>query len=77
MSTASDQFPSAGQSLLFEVLRGDPTDEELAALTAVVLSLSPTQPAPALRRHSRSWLRRQELQLRPAPGPGAWRRSRG
>lgn len=75
MSALDAQVPSAGHSALFSVLRGNPTDEELAALTAVVLSLNPGTSAPEPRRHSRAWLRRRELQLQPAPGPGAWRRS--
>jgi len=69
---------------LFQVLAGNPTDEELAVLTAVVVSLAAGSgqdgPAgahaaadPASTR--RAWTRRRQLSLRPAPGPGSWRRS--
>lgn len=62
---------------LLSVLKGDPTPEELAALTAVVASLSaPAAPAPA-KPTVRHWVRQQQLRLAPTPGPGAWRRSKG
>lgn len=58
---------------LLQVLAGDPTPEELAALTAVVATLgSVEEGTPA---HDRVWQRRAALRMRPAPGPGAWRRS--
>ena len=61
----------------FAVAKGDPTPEELAALAAVVLSLdSGAAPAPD-RPGARHWIRRQQLQLAPKPGPGSWKRSRG
>jgi hypothetical protein len=61
------------------VVRGDPTPEELAVMTAVVAAAaaaSPNEPAAAAElrrgrwndpaaRHRRPWL----------PGPGAWRAS--
>ena len=62
---------------LFSVVKGQPNAEELAALTAIVLSLggpAPTQPAAPSVRH---WVRRQQLRLAPSPGPGAWKRSHG
>lgn len=60
---------------LFRVTAGHPSDEELAALAAVVLSLqSEAIDAPA-PRHNRAWARRRQLRLQPTPGPGAWRRS--
>jgi hypothetical protein len=62
---------------LLSVAKGDPTPEELAALTAVVLSLgSGAADAPA-KPSARQWIRRQQLQLAPKPGPGSWKRSRG
>ena len=62
---------------LFSVAKGDPTPEELAALAAVVLSLdSGAAPAPE-KPGARHWIRRQQLQLAPRPGPGSWKRSRG
>ena len=62
---------------LFRVVGGNPTDEELAALTAVVVGLTGPAPEAAPDRHraARAWTRRRQLRLLPAPGPGAWRRS--
>ncbi|TCP56175.1 acyl-CoA carboxylase epsilon subunit-like protein [Tamaricihabitans halophyticus] len=59
---------------MLRVVRGNPDDAELAALTAVVAGLgSDTEEAPPPRSRSR-WADRAALvrgQLR--PGPGAWR----
>lgn len=62
---------------LLSVVKGQPTAEELAALTAVVLSLGGKSPAPATTQTVRHWVRRQQLRLAPTPGPGAWKRSQG
>ncbi|MBP1137051.1 hypothetical protein JOE31_003283 [Arthrobacter sp. PvP023] len=62
---------------LFSVVKGEPTDVELAALTAVVLSLGSAEPEGKAKPSVRHWVRRQQLRLAPAPGPGAWKRSRG
>ncbi len=62
---------------VLSVVKGQPTAEELAALTAVVLSLGGGEPAPAGKPSVRHWVRRQQLRLAPTPGPGAWKRSRG
>jgi hypothetical protein len=62
---------------LLSVVKGQPSAEELAALTAVVLSLGGAEPAPANTPNVRHWVRRQQLRLAPTPGPGAWKRSRG
>jgi len=62
---------------LLSVVKGQPSAEELAALTAVVLSLGSAETAAALKPTARDWVRRQQLRLAPMPGPGAWRRSRG
>ena len=62
---------------LLSVVKGQPTAEELAALTAVVLSLGGESPAPARTPSVRHWVRRQQLRLAPSPGPGAWKRSGG
>ena len=60
---------------LFSVVSGHPTPEELAALTAVVLSLGAGEPAEAAPPSVRNWVRRHQLRLAPTPGPGAWKRS--
>ncbi|MDD1478278.1 acyl-CoA carboxylase subunit epsilon [Arthrobacter sp. H16F315] len=62
---------------LLAVVKGEPTPEELAALTAVVLSLGSSEPAAPDKPSARHWIRRQQLQLAPGPGPGSWKRSRG
>ena len=62
---------------LFSVVKGEPTPEELAALTAVVLSLGTAETAERGKPTVRHWVRRQQLRLAPTPGPGAWKRSRG
>jgi hypothetical protein len=62
---------------LFSVVKGEPSDEELAALTAVVLSLGSAAAQGEAKPSIRQWVRRQQLRLAPTPGPGAWKRSRG
>ena len=62
---------------LFSVVKGQPSAEELAALTAVVLSLGSAETADTRKPTARDWVRRQQLRLAPTPGPGAWKRSRG
>lgn len=59
------------------VVKGAPTAEELAALAAVVLSLGNGAAAAPEEPSARHWIRRQQLQLAPKPGPGSWKRSRG
>ena len=60
---------------LFRVVRGTPTDEELAALTVVVAALaSAPSTAPAVPRSA--WNDPANRLRRPlAIGPGAWRAS--
>jgi hypothetical protein len=61
---------------LFRVVRGEPTDEELAALTvtlAAVASAGGGEPAPRPRSAWNDPAARLRTQL--SPGPGAWRAS--
>lgn len=74
--TEPEATPAAAQPAL-AVVKGEPTAEELAALTAVVLSLGSGETAAAEKPGVRHWIRRQQLQLAPKPGPGSWKRSRG
>jgi hypothetical protein len=62
---------------LISVVKGQPSAEELAALTAVVLSLGGSETVGTQKPTARHWVRRQQLRLAPTPGPGAWKRSRG
>jgi hypothetical protein len=71
-----DPAAAVPESLL-SVAKGDPTPEELAALTAVVLSLGSGEADAPAKPSARQWIRRQQLQLAPKPGPGSWKRSRG
>jgi hypothetical protein len=62
---------------LLRVVRGEPDDAELAALTAIVLGVATAgaaaKPEPAPRSR---WADRAALVRRPLPaGPGAWRAS--
>jgi hypothetical protein len=59
------------------VVKGEPTPEELAALTAVVLSIAQAPQAAPETPGVRHWVRRQQLRLAPKPGPDSWRRSLG
>ena len=56
------------------IVSGNPTDEEVAALLAVVSTLrTPEEPAPQARS---AWANRRNLVREPlAHGPGAWRAS--
>ncbi len=68
---------AAAEQPVLAVVKGEPTAEELAALTAVVLSLGSAETAAPEKPAARHWIRRQQLQLAPRPGPGSWKRSRG
>ena len=80
MSTTNDAA-STPEEPLFQVLAGNPTEEELAVLAAVVVGLSAGSGESEVHASSdpasthRAWTRRRQLSLRPAPGPGSWRRS--
>jgi hypothetical protein len=80
MPESAEPAPAAADNAadaLLSVVKGHPTAEELAALTAVVLSMGQgTEVAPE-RPGVRHWVRRQQLRLAPSPGPDAWRRSLG
>jgi Acyl-CoA carboxylase epsilon subunit len=62
---------------LLRVVRGSPSDEELAALTAVVLAVAARggETRSSVARPS-AWSEKSALMRRtPYPGPGAWRAS--
>lgn len=65
---------------LFRVLRGEPTEEEIAALTVAVLqqqrAAAPAPGANPLTDVGRLLARRQRLGAGLRPGPGSWRRAR-
>lgn len=80
MPESAEPAPAAADNAadaLLSVVKGHPTAEELAALTAVVLSLGQGTEAAPERPGVRHWVRRQQLRLAPRPGPDAWRRSLG
>jgi hypothetical protein len=60
---------------LFRVVRGEPSDEELAALTVVLAAAAaaPELPGPAARDRWSDPAARFRAPLH--PGPGAWRAS--
>lgn len=60
---------------LLKVTRGNPSAEELAAVTAVVLALQSGEASEAPATQARPWARRAQLHLPPKPGAGSWRRS--
>ncbi|WP_246165507.1 acyl-CoA carboxylase subunit epsilon [Arthrobacter yangruifuii] len=75
MSTANGEPEPVAEPLL-SVTAGNPTEEELAALTAVVVGLAAQAAPPTpVRPAHRAWVRRRNLRLDPKPGPGSWRRS--
>ena len=65
----------ADNPAVLSVVSGNPTEEELAALTAVVVALEGAAETDDAPNHGRSWVRRALLRLGPTPGPGSWRRS--
>ncbi|EMY33216.1 hypothetical protein D477_016015 [Arthrobacter crystallopoietes BAB-32] len=74
--TETQHLPAAAAAPLFTIAKGDPTPEELAAVTAVVLALQPAaEPAETTERRTRPRNPRRRELLRPvvAHGPGAWR----
>jgi Ser/Thr protein kinase RdoA (MazF antagonist) len=69
MRTVSDERP------VLRIVRGEPTDDETAALVAVVAALA--RRSTAAVAPPRSQWRNRARNIRPAigPGPGAWRAS--
>jgi hypothetical protein len=67
---------SKGERLVHElrVLAGDPTAEEIAAVTAVLLMRSDTT-VPTGKTPVSRWRRSARPALPGRPGPGAWRAS--
>jgi hypothetical protein len=76
----SASAPADSSDLRLSVVRGDLTDEELAALTVVVMATNSYAPAPKThpgpRSQTRAFIRRAILALPAIPGPGSWRRKR-
>ena len=59
---------------LLRVVRGEPTAEELAALTVVVAALSQHRPSRRRPTPVGAWASRADAVRRPLqPGPGGWR----
>ena len=63
------------QTSLLNVTRGNPTAEELAAVTAVVLALQSGSDDEGTKTPTRQWARCAHLNMPPRPGAGSWRRS--
>jgi hypothetical protein len=74
-SAAGQKSPDERRAL-FRIVRGEPSDEEVAALTAVLLAAaSAAQPATGPPVRDR-WSDPAARMRRPLhPGPGAWRAS--
>jgi len=61
---------------VLRIVRGEPTPEELAALTAVLATASAGDAEPEPERPRSLWADRVSLVRRPlVPGPGAWKAS--
>jgi acyl-CoA carboxylase epsilon subunit len=79
----SDETPDVDEQTpeqrraLFRVVRGEPDDAELAALTAVLAVAASGGPAePGSTRRTSFWADRQAALRQPQyAGPGAWRAS--
>ncbi|MEU6132875.1 acyl-CoA carboxylase subunit epsilon [Saccharopolyspora sp. NPDC047091] len=79
--TGEDDGTAAPRTPLLRVVRGAPTDTELAALTATITALSTTAPAAEPHGPVSYWASRADrlrfgpAQGAPRPGAGAWRYS--
>ncbi len=73
---SDDEVPEPARPVL-RIVRGDPSPEELAALTAVLAAASAGSGAPEQDTGPASaWTERESLVRRPlTPGPHAWRMS--
>jgi len=74
-ASGGDGPPASGPVL--EVVAGDPSAEELAALTVALSAVLATRDGPAGRPWAASgWADRSRMMgAPPRPGPDAWRRS--
>lgn len=70
--------PKDAQRPLFSVVKGEPSEEELAALTLAVLSRrdGADQQGRSAAETGRLLARRQRIGAGLRPGPGSWRRAR-
>jgi hypothetical protein len=68
---------AAGSAPAFRVVRGHPTEEELAALLVVLSARAAAEPTPtAARTPASGWASYAQAVRAPLqPGPGAWRAS--
>ena len=74
--SASTGAADAGQEPLLRFVGGSPTPEEIAAVTAVLVSATAeTETAAGASTGRRAQNRRARLGLRLRPGRGAWRRT--
>lgn len=76
-NVTDDGIAHSGESpAVLSVVSGSPSEEELAALTAVVVvALQGDAEAENTPDQAQPWVRRAMLRLGPTPGPGSWRRS--
>lgn len=77
----STQETPQDESPLFRVVKGSPSEEELAALTVAVMmqrrsAPKRSQPVSPIAEVGRLLSRRQRIGAGLAPGPGSWRRAR-
>ena len=77
MSAAEGSEPQPGPEPQFRVVRGTPTDVELAALSVVLAArMRPVEEAPAPPRGPTAWAAAARAwRTSGHPGPDAWRRS--
>ena len=76
--TASEELTPDERRALFRVVRGEPDDDELAALTVVLAAAESAGSAdePDSDRARGVWVDRQAQLRRPLyPGPGSWKTS--